>query len=97
MERITPHRDEKLFNAVTLAFYWKQIMEEKHLSVTELARRENIDRGYMGQIIRLTTLAPDIIMAIINGTQPKLLNLRKLLRERFPYSWEEQKRELGFI
>lgn len=97
VERITPHRDEKLFNAVTLAFYWKQIMEEKHLSVTELARRENIDRGYMGQIIRLTTLAPDIIMAIINGTQPKLLNLRKLLRERFPYSWEEQKRELGFI
>lgn len=97
VERITPHRDEKLFNAVTLAFYWKQIMEEKHLSVTELARRENIDRGYMGQIIRLTTLAPDIIMAIINGTQPKLLNLRKLLRERFPYSWEEQKRELGFV
>ena len=85
VERITPHRDEKLFNAVTQAFYWKQMMEEKHLSVTELARRENIDRGYMGQIIRLTTLAPDIIMAIINGTQPKLLNLRKLLRERFPY------------
>lgn len=97
VERITPHRDEKLFNAVTQAFYWKQMMEEKHLSVTELARRENIDRGYMGQIIRLTTLAPDIIMAIINGTQPKLLNLRKLLRERFPYSWEEQKRELGFV
>ena len=97
VERTTPHRDEKLFNAVTLAFYWKQIMEEKHLTLTDMAKRENIDRGYMGQIIRLTTLAPDIIMAIINGTQPKLLSLRKLLRERFPYSWEEQKRELGFI
>ena len=40
---------------------------------------------------------PTSLRLVINGTQPKLLNLRKLLRERFPYSWEEQKRELGFI
>ena len=96
-EKIIPERDEKLFNAVTQAFYWKQIMEEKHLSLTELAKRENIDRGYMGQVIRLTTLAPEIIMAIIDGKQPRLLNLRRLLRGHFPYLWEEQKRELGFI
>lgn len=96
-ERTFPERDEKLFNAVAQAFYWKQMLEEKHLSVTELAKRESIDRGYMGRVIRLTTLAPEIIMAIIDGKQPKLLNLRRLLREHFPYSWEEQKRELGFV
>lgn len=45
---------------------------------------------------QITTLAPDIIMAIIEGRQPKLLTLRRLLRERFPYSWDEQRRELGF-
>ena len=97
VERITPERDEKLYNAITQAFYWKQIMEEKRLSLTDLAKRENVDRGYMGQIIRLTTLAPEIIMSIIDGKQPKLLSLRRLLRERFPYSWEDQKRELGFV
>ena len=95
-KRSTPERDEKLYNAVTQAFYWKQIMDENHLTLTDMAKRENIDRGYMGQVIRLTTLAPDIVMAIIEGKQPKLLTARKLIREHFPYSWEEQRRELGF-
>lgn len=92
-----PARDEKLYNAVTQAFYLKEIMETKKLSVAELSRREHCERTYTGQVLRLTTLAPDIVMAIIEGRQPKLLTLRKLLREGFPYSWEEQRRELGFV
>ena len=91
-----PARDEKLYNAVTQAFYLKNEMETKKISLAELSRREHCDHTYIGQVVRLTTLAPDIIMAIIEGRQPKLLTLRKLLRERFPYSWEEQRRELGF-
>ncbi len=93
----TPVRDEKLFNAIAQAFYLKDIMETKKWSLTELSRHEHCDHTYLGQIVRLTTLAPDIIMAILEGRQPKLLTLRRLLRERFPYSWEEQRRELGFI
>ena len=50
----------------------------------------------MGQILKLTTLAPDIIMAIIEGRQPKLLTTRGLIRGHFPYIWEDQRRELGF-
>ena len=91
-----PAREEKLFNAVTQAYYLKEKMETKKWSLAELSRHEGCDHGYLGQIIRLTTLAPDIIMAILEGRQPKLLTLRRLLRERFPYAWEEQRRELGF-
>lgn len=92
----TPARDEKLYNAITQAYYLKNEMETKKISLAELSRREHCDHTYIGQLIRLTTLAPDIIMAIIEGRQPKLLTLRRLLRERFPYSWEEQRRKLGF-
>lgn len=92
----TPARDEKLYNAITQAYYLKNEMETKKISLAELSRREHCDHTYIGQLIRLTTLAPDIIMAIIEGRQPKLLTLRRLLRERFPYSWDEQRRELGF-
>lgn len=92
----TCERDMKMYNAVTQAFYYKRLMEEQNISLTELAKREKLDRGYTGQILRLTTLAPDIIMAIIEGKQPKLLTARKLIREHFPYSWEDQRRELGF-
>ena len=91
-----PARDEKLYNAITQAFYLKDIMETKKWSLAELSKREHCDHTYLGQILRLTTLAPDIIMAILEGRQPKLLTLRRLLRERFPYSWEDQRRELGF-
>ena len=94
--RDTPARDEKLYNAITQAYYLKNEMETKKISLAELSRREHCDHTYIGQLIRLTTLAPDIIMAIIEGRQPKLLTLRRLLRERFPYSWDEQRRELGF-
>ena len=92
----TPARDEKLYNAITQAYYLKNEMETKKISLAELSRREHCDHTYIGQLIRLTTLAPDIIMAIIEGRQPKLFTLRRLLRERFPYSWDEQRRELGF-
>ncbi len=91
-----PARDEKLFNAVTQAFYLKEKMETRKWSLAELSKHERCNHSYLGQIIRLTTLAPDIIMAILEGRQPKLLTLRRLLRERFPYSWAEQRRELGF-
>ena len=89
-------RDSKLYNAVTQAFYWKQQMEKRRITLTELAKQEHTDRGYMGQILKLTTLAPDIIMAIIEGRQPKLLTTRGLIRGHFPYIWEDQRRELGF-
>lgn len=93
----TCERDMKLYNAVTQAFYYKQVMDDQKISLSELSKREKLDRGYMGQILRLTTLAPDIIMAIIEGRQPKLLTARRLIRDHFPYSWEDQRRELGFI
>ena len=92
----TCERDMKLYNAVTQAFYYKQVMDDQKISLSELSKREKLDRGYMGQILRLTTLAPDIIMAIIEGRQPKLLTARRLIRDHFPYSWEDQRRELGF-
>lgn len=95
-ERENGKKDVKLYNAVTQAFYYKQMMDEQHISLSELAKREKIDRGYTGQILRLTMLAPDIIMSIIEGRQPPLLTARRLIREHFSYSWEDQRRELGF-
>ena len=46
-----------------------------YTSITELAAAERIERGYAGQILRLTLLAPDIIEAVLNGTQPDEFNL----------------------
>jgi hypothetical protein len=52
--------------------------------VTEPAACEKVDRGYLGEILMLTLLAPDIVEAILDGRQPAELGGRHVLREGFP-------------
>ena len=47
----------------------------------------------MARILRLTLLAPDLIEAILDGTEPDGLSLEKLYR--LPVEWDEQRRALG--
>ncbi len=42
------------------------------------------------RMLRLTSLAPDIIEAILRGNEPDGLSLEKL-RKNLPVRWEEQK------
>ena len=58
-------------------------------SVTELAAGEKLDRGYLGKILMLTLLAPDIVEAIMDGRHPAELGVH-VLREGFPVDWAEQ-------
>ncbi len=37
----------------------------RHASISEIAAAERIDRGYLGRILQLTLLAPDIVEAIL--------------------------------
>ena len=54
--------------------------------------QEKIDAGYLGRLIRLTCLAPDIIKRILNGTQPPTIYLQRLIREDIPPIWEDQRK-----
>jgi hypothetical protein len=49
-------------------------------SINEMAAAERIDRGYLGRVLRLTLLAPDIAEAILDGRQPPELGLPALLK-----------------
>src|SRR5689334_4593627 len=42
-------------------------------SISEIAAAEKIDRSYVGSILRLTLLAPDIVQAILDEPQPDIL------------------------
>ena len=55
-------------------------------SVTEMAAGERLDRGYLGRILMLTLLAPDIVKAILDGRQPAELAVH-VLPERFRVEW----------
>jgi site-specific DNA recombinase len=45
----------------------------------------------------LAFLAPEIVEAIVTGTQPKDLTAKKLIRRiHLPLEWRAQKQALGF-
>ena len=58
-------------------------------SISETAAAEKLDRDYLGRILQLTLLAPDIVEKILDGLQPEKLTLPRLM-EPLPACWEEQ-------
>ncbi|MEQ8743603.1 recombinase family protein [Parasphingorhabdus sp.] len=52
---------------------------------------------YLGQLVRISWLAPDIIGSIMDGTQPVDLTGRKLTRANaIPLDWPSQRKMFGF-
>jgi hypothetical protein len=61
-------------------------IEAKHLK--EIARREGINDSYVSRMVNLTTLAPDIVVAILDETLPTEVTLFNLAAGT-PLLWEE--------
>jgi hypothetical protein len=84
-----------MVKALARAFRWKRLLDDgRFTSISEIAAAEKIDRGYVGTILRLTLLAPDIVQAILDGRQPEGLGLSDLLQP-FPLEWELQRAQLS--
>jgi hypothetical protein len=84
--------DSTLIKALARAHRWKKMLDDgRYGSVTELAAGEKLDRGYLGKILMLTLLAPDIVEAIMDGRQPAELGVH-VLRGGFRVEWGEQRR-----
>ena len=85
-----------LVQALGRAFSWSDAIESGAVSsVADLAKALDMDNSYVVRILKLTTLAPDIIEAILNGEEPSGLSLARLVRT-FPLDWERQRVLFGF-
>jgi hypothetical protein len=51
-----------------------------HATITDIAAAEKINESYVGRVLRLTLLAPDIVEESLNGRQPVVLQLDGLMR-----------------
>ena len=73
-------------------------MQDPNLAVPAIANHERLSIGYLSRLLRLPTLAPDIITAIINGKNPPQLTAKKLMRlaAHLPLDWAAQRKRLGF-
>jgi hypothetical protein len=83
--------DNAMVKAIARAFRWREMLERGECStVLEIAAEERINESYVSRLLRLTLLAPDIIEAILDGSQPPSMTLTRLMRQ-VPVSWNEQR------
>lgn len=84
--------DNTLVKALARAFRWKRMLESgEFATIAELAEREGIAPSYITRILRVTLLAPNIVEAILDGSQGPGVTLALVL-EPFPEEWDEQRR-----
>jgi hypothetical protein len=62
-------------------------------SLKELAAKEGVDNSYVSRMVNLTTLAPDIVNAILDDALPDHITLFDLAVDP-PALWEEQRLRL---
>lgn len=74
----------------------QEIIYGERQSIEEVARRFSRRPTFIGRALRLNYLAPDIIVAIVDGRQPPDLTRRKLLNASIPLDWAQQRALLGF-
>jgi hypothetical protein len=86
--------DSALVKALARAHRWKRLLESgRYGSLAELAAAEKIDRSYLGKMLRLTLLAPDIVEAMLDGRHAPELEAPQLM-EPLPTEWSEQRQAL---
>ena len=77
---------------IAKAHRWQEQLESgEYPSLEDLAQAVGCDRTYVGRMLHLTSLVPDIIEATLRGDEPDGLSLEKL-RKNPPVSWDEQRR-----
>jgi hypothetical protein len=89
-----PFFDLPLIRTLGKAFYWQKLLDSGEVAtITVLAHQLNLEPGWVAEVLRMTRLAPDIVQAVLNGTQPRHLNLHALRGRQatVPVDWEEQR------
>lgn len=76
--------------ALARSHRWLTMLESGEVtSLREIAAREGIDSSYVSRMVNLTTLAPDIVAAILDDTLPNHITLFDLAVDP-PVLWDEQ-------
>jgi hypothetical protein len=83
-----------LVKALARAFRYQRLLDEgRYASISEMAAAERIERGYLGALLRMTLLAPDLVELILDGRVADRVALPALL-EPVPLVWAHQREHL---
>jgi DNA invertase Pin-like site-specific DNA recombinase len=97
-ESRAPEWDPALVKAIARSRQWFDgLVSGEFRSLIEIAKAEGVTDRYVGRVLPLAFLAPDIVSSVLNGTQPVQLTTEMLTkRADLPLDWEGQKCLLDF-
>ena len=84
--------DTTFLDGLSRAYYWKNLLDTGAMkSGSQIAKAEGLHHSVVNELLRLTLLAPDIILQLIAGTQPRRLTLMWFQRNPLPVDWQAQR------
>lgn len=88
--QVTTSDEPTLVKALERAFRCQKLLDNgAYASISDIARAEKLHRTFVGDILRLTLLAPNLVEAILEGRQPDGMTLPALMKP-FPFAWMAQ-------
>jgi hypothetical protein len=82
--------DPALVKALARAFRYQKLLDEgRYASISEMAAAEKIERGYLGTLLRLTLLAPDVVEGLLSGRGLQDTDRARLMAP-LPMGWGDQ-------
>ena len=75
-----------------------QFLSGPHNSIEAMSGRLGMNKGRLTSLVRLSYLGPEIVRALLAGSQANALTPSRLLRlsKNLPHDWKEQRCFLGF-
>ncbi len=95
---VSRRMDEPLVRSVAKGYAWLQeLKSDSRATLSAIASREGVKRKHIARLIDLAFLAPDVVEAILCGSQPIDLSTDRLLKgTEIELAWPDQRRQLGF-
>jgi hypothetical protein len=83
-----------LVKAVARAFRWRKLLETGvYSTIQEIAAAEKVNASYIGRVLQLTLLAPDVVEAILDDNAPSSPTIDAVMRS-LPAEWAAQRHSL---
>jgi len=86
--------DPTIIKALARSHRWKRLLDTGHYAtIKEIAETEHVAARYIGQLLQLTLLAPDLIETLLDGRLPRGIMLAQFMKP-WPARWDEQRAHL---
>ncbi len=82
--------DPNLIKLLALARRWSIALAPGHTEMATIASTEKVSDSWISRVVRLSFLAPEIVDAILEGTQPERLTATGIVGVELPLDWSQQ-------